>query len=332
LTTQKSSFDTLQMNGWRGGRLTAATVAALVLTLSACDGSSGGGAGDPGGGSGGSGGGKAAQPVSPEIYRTTLLGVSTPINKALTALAGAGSFKALTGRIADLDIAARLAIAKLRQQTPPAAVAAEHARLVAALQQFDDAVKALSEDVDGKSLCTASSTRAQLGRAGGTTALRAAAAALTAKAPDDMLVLKLPAAARTAAHRLSNGHFVRSGGRGGRGTLTIDNGGDSDAVITLAKGKRPVISVYVRKDKKYTVNGISDGTYKVFFSGGVDWDGKARRFARDCAFQQFDDKFSFRTTRTATEIRWSTWEVSLQPVVGGTASTSDVDPNDYPGS
>jgi hypothetical protein len=152
----------------------------------------------------------------------------------------------------------------------------------------------------------------------------------TAKAPADKLSLALPAAAKTATHRLPNGHFVLSGRRGGRGTLTIDNGGDSDAVITLAKGSRPIVSVYVRKDKKYTVSGIRDGSYKVFFTGGVDWDGKARRFARECAFQQFDEKLAFRTTSTATEIRWSTWEISLQPVAGGTARTSDVDPGDYP--
>jgi len=78
------------------------------------------------------------------------------------------------------------------------------------------------------------------------------------------------------------------------------------------------------------VTGVGDGTYKIFFTGGSDWDGKARSFARKCAFQQFDDKLTFRTIRSATQIRWSTWDISLQPVLGGNATTSDVDPNDYP--
>jgi hypothetical protein len=299
------------------------TVLTIVCALGACD----------GGNNSGSGGTKAAQTgaaVSPEVYRTTLLTATTPINKALTELAGAGSVKELSARVANLESAASQAAARLGQQAPPPAVAAEHAKLVAALRQFGDELNTLSDDVDGRDLCTASSARARLGQADGTTALRAAAAALTAKAPDDKISLALPAAALTATHRLPNGHFVRSGRRGGRGTLTVDNGGDSDAVITLARGKHPIVSVYVRKDKKYTVTGVGDGSYKVFFTGGVDWDGKARRFARKCAFQQFDDKLTFRTTRTASEIRWSTWDISLQPVLGGTAPTSDVDPNDYP--
>ena len=315
------------MNGSRGGMFKTAAVLTVVCALGACDG------GNNSGGPGGAGGAKAAQTdaaVSPEVYRTTLLGVTTPINKALAELAGAGSFKELSARIANLESAASQAAARLEQQAPPPALAAEHAKLVAALRQFDDDLNTLSDDVDGRDLCTASSARAQLGQADGTTALRAAAAALTAKAPDDKLSLALPAAARTTTRRLPNGHFVRSGRRGGRGTLTIDNGGDSDAVITLAKGKHPVISVYVRKDKKYKVTGVGDGSYKVYFTGGADWDGQARRFSRKCAFQQFDDKLNFRTTRTATEIRWSTWQVSLQPVLGGTARTSDVDPGDYP--
>jgi hypothetical protein len=318
------------MSGSRGGMSKTAAVLTVVCALGACDGGNNGGGSGPGGGSGGTKAAQTVAAVSPEVYRTTLLGATTPINKAMADLAGAGSVKELSARIANLESAADQAATRLQQQAPPPAVAAEHAKLVAALRQFDDDLNTLSESVDGRDLCTASSARTELGRADGTTALRAAAAALTAKAPDDKLALALPAAARPATHRLSNGHFVRSGRRGGRGTLTIDNGGDSDAVITLAKGKHPVVSVYVRKNKKYKVTGIGDGSYNVFFTGGDDWDGKARRFARKCAFQQFDDKLAFRTTRTATEIRWSTWSITLQPVLGGTARTSDVDPGDYP--
>jgi hypothetical protein len=312
------------MNGWHGGTLKAAAVMTIVFTAGACTG------GDDGGGAGGAANKQTSAAVSPEVYRTTLLAATAPINTALTELAKARSLKELSARVTDLEGAANQAAAKLGRQAPPAAVAAEHARLAAALRQFDSDLTALGDDVDGHGLCTASSARAQLGRAGGTTALREAAAALAAKAPDDQVSLELPSAQKPSARRPPNGHFVRSGSRGGRGTLTVDNGGDSDAVITLAKGKHPAISVYVRKDKKYKVTGVADGTYKVFFTGGNDWDGSARRFARKCAFQQFDDKLTFRTTRTATEIRWSTWSISLQPVLGGTASTSDVDPNDYP--
>ena len=100
--------------------------------------------------------------------------------------------------------------------------------------------------------------------------------------------------------------------------------------MTLSKGREPVISVYVRKGKDYAVKGVPDGSYTVFFTGGADWDGKARAFGRECAFQRFEDPLTFRTVQTASQIQWSVWTITLQPVAGGTASTPDVDPNDFP--
>ncbi len=219
--------------------LKAAAVMTVVFALGAC-------AGPDKGGSGGTPPPPTRSPVSPAAYRATLLAATAPVDAALTKLAKAGSYKGLSGRITDVENAATQAATTLERQVPPPAVAAEHAKLAAALRQFGGDLNALGDDVSGKDLCTASAARAELGRADGTAALRDAAAALVAKAPDYRTSLELPAAQQGSGHRLANGYFVRSGSRGGRGTLTIDNGSEADAVITLAKGKRPVISVYVR--------------------------------------------------------------------------------------
>jgi hypothetical protein len=101
-------------------------------------------------------------------------------------------------------------------------------------------------------------------------------------------------------------------------------------VITLALGRRPAFAVYVRTGAKHTVTGIQDGTYQVFFTSGTDWDLKARAFGRDCSFDRFDDRLGFETRQTSTQTRWSTWTIKLQPVLGGNASTSQVDPDDFP--
>jgi hypothetical protein len=102
------------------------------------------------------------------------------------------------------------------------------------------------------------------------------------------------------------------------------------AVNATLSGDRPAFSVYVRGRKKYTVKGVRDGEYTIFFTAGADWDGKARAFGRDCAFMRLGDPTKFRTVRTATQIRWTTWEVTLHSVVGGTGRIDDVDPDDYP--
>ncbi len=110
----------------------------------------------------------------------------------------------------------------------------------------------------------------------------------------------------------------------------MDNGGKSDAVLTLVRGKTKLTSFYVRKGRKATVTGVPDGMYKVFFTGGADWDRATRSFTRNCSFKRFEDSVNFRTIRSATVIQYRTWTITLQPVVGGTAKTSEVDPDSFP--
>ena len=102
--------------------------------------------------------------------------------------------------------------------------------------------------------------------------------------------------------------------------------------MSLSRKGQTTISVYVRKGKDHTVKGVPDGTYTVFFTGGSGWDDDARGFGRDCAFQKFEDPLPFKTTRTSTQVLWKNWKVSLQKVIGGTARTNDVDPDDFPDS
>src|SRR5262249_3132084 len=99
--------------------------------------------------------------------------------------------------------------------------------------------------------------------------------------------------------RLANGEFVRDGDRTGRGQLTSKNNTAHDAVITLTLSRSPVYSVYVREGSQYTVTGIRDNTYEIFFATGTDWDSQSRRFTRDPAFQRFDETVDFATTSTA---------------------------------
>jgi hypothetical protein len=117
--------------------------------------------------------------------------------------------------------------------------------------------------------------------------------------------------------------------RGGSGHLKIDNGGSSDAVISVVRSgsKRAAITVYVRARGKHTVTGVRDGTYRIYMSSGVDWDNRGKRFNRNCGFSKFDDSFKFTTTSR----QYTIWSITLTPVLGGNASTSGVEPEDFPG-
>jgi len=111
---------------------------------------------------------------------------------------------------------------------------------------------------------------------------------------------------------------------GGYGRLLVDNGTASDAAVILTLDELPVMAVYIRSGEAYTMKGIRDGTYRLYFSTGSEWNGK--QFTSNPSYKRFEDAFTFRTTsKTYTE-----WSATLHPVAGGTASVEEVDPDEFP--
>ncbi|GII77325.1 hypothetical protein Sru01_23070 [Sphaerisporangium rufum] len=270
-----------------------------------------------------------AAALSPERYSAELTAQAGPVAKALAGIGRSRSLKALGERLERARVAAAEAAAGLGVLVPPADAAAEHADYVAALRDLTDDLDDLRESVEGRRLCTSGAVLARLGRAEGFEAVRSAGGDLAAKGdyPAEVATVKVPAA---RDRRLANGAFVRSGARSGRGTLTVDNGTGKDAVLTLVRGGTKAVSFYVRKKRKAKIGGVPDGTYRIYFTGGADWDGKARAFTRDCGFQRFEEPVKFTTVRTGNLIRFSTWTLTLQPVAGGNARTAEVDPDGFP--
>ncbi|MFC4585831.1 hypothetical protein [Sphaerisporangium corydalis] len=267
--------------------------------------------------------------VTPEEYSAALKSAAGPVGSSLSGIAKSRSLKSLNQRLKRAESAVSDAVEKLGTVTPPADITAEHSDYVAALRDLDNDLGGLRDSVDGRKLCTASAVLARLGKADGFGAAKSAGGDLAAKGdyPANVVKVKTP---KERTRRPANGTFLRSGNRGGNGRLTVDNGGKTDAVLTLVRGKSKLTSFYVRKGRKTTVRGIPDGTFKIFFTGGTDWDKGARAFTRNCSFERFEDTVKFRTIRSATLIQFSTWTITLQPVIGGNAKTSEVDPDSFP--
>lgn len=310
------------MNGWRGGASRAGVAMLSMVFMGACS-------GDPGKHTSGAQA-PSPKPISIPEYSTTLRAAVDPLDTALNGLAGTKAYKGLDARVTAVQEATFQAAGRLSQITPPAELAAEHPRLVAALQRFHDELSDLSTQVGDRDLCTASVVRARLDDMGETANIRDVVAAVYTKLPGDRLSLPLLSTGQKGGSRPQNGTFIHSGSRSGRGTLTIDNGGSHDAVVTLSRKGTSAVSVYVRKGRKYTVRGVTDGKYTIFFTGGAGWDNAARAFGSGCTFERFEDPMSFRTERTAAQIRWTTWSITLQPTADGTARTAEVDPDDFP--
>jgi hypothetical protein len=266
--------------------------------------------------------------VDPAVYKRSLGVTLRPVNEAMGAVAAARGLPALATSLGKAQTALGKAAQDLEALAPPDAAANEHAKLALALSELGADLGGVSEAVSGKELCAPSSVLSQLGKARGMSSVPAAAKALTAKG--FAVNVALPKTQPVQTRRLPNGDYLRRGSSSGRGSLSINNGTDTDTVITLAKGKSPSSVVYVRAHASFEIKGVRDAVYTVFYATGQDWDAASRSFTRQCGFKKFDKTLNFDTTRRGNLIYYSQYSLTLQPVIGGNATTSEVDPKDFP--
>lgn len=120
----------------------------------------------------------------------------------------------------------------------------------------------------------------------------------------------------------------------GNATLTIDNGGSSDAIVCLysiADG-RTIRNEYVRKNSSFTMSNISQGSYKIRVFYGNDWNptltnscGTKGNFESDVHFSEFDGTEYFEDSDRG----YTTATITLYTVAGGNASSSSIDQSTF---
>jgi len=121
------------------------------------------------------------------------------------------------------------------------------------------------------------------------------------------------------------------GSRTGEGEMTVKNGLEWDAVIILSKddaSHENVKGVFIKANETYTISGIPDGKFILYDTLGKDWDNKAGQFTITEERSRFEDTFSFETNWNKGQ--YTTWQVTLYPVRGGSAQTTGVDEADFP--
>lgn len=315
----------------RRAAVLGAVVLAFSLSLAACS-SDGGRAGSTAG-SAGSADASAPSPrptatptpaVDPDAYRQTLTEALGPLNSALRAVDGAQEGGSLDKALDTAATKADAAADTLGAARTPDNAATGNGQLASSLRALGQDLKSARGD-GGR---CATSPRVELGTAQSPKSIREAGRALTALGYD--ATLRLPRTEQAEHRRLANGAFLRDGGRSGLGRLTINNGTSSDAVVTLTRGSRTAFSVYVRKDANTTIRSVNSGSYTVYFTTGEDWNGRRSSFTRECSFEKFDDKANFRTVRVTGGTQYRVLTFTLNKVLGGNATTSEVPPGEFP--
>ncbi|AUY52298.1 hypothetical protein [Streptomyces sp. CB01881] len=256
-------------------------------------------------------------------YGPVLAGYIDPVNTALGKLNASASLDAFSTALQEAATAATKAGSGLGYADEPATVTTARRQLVVALGQLSTDLTKVRNDIRKKNVCATTSAFAEVGQSEGLKAVPAALAQMNAAGYPT--TFNVPQTPQLQTRSQENGTLVREGRLNGSGVLNVDNGGSSDAVVSLAQNGKSIHSVYVGKGKKASIEGVEDGTYDVYFAGGVDWDPSLKAFTQSCDFSKFDDTMAFETGRTYTS-----WSITLQPTVGGNAKTSDVDEDKFP--
>ncbi|MFE7592469.1 hypothetical protein ACFU6K_23965 [Kitasatospora sp. NPDC057512] len=306
----------------------AALAVGTALVLTACSG--GGGGGSAGGSSapGAAGSGVSAKPTATPTptrapYGPVLSAGVDPVTAALGQVAGAKDLSDLDTVLAGVVTSAQGAAKSLSVADEPPVATTAQKELVAALTSLATDAGKVRSDIKFHDVCALSSAEAELGASQGLAAVSAALVKMTAAGYQTTFAV--PPLPQQQSRSLDNGTMVRKGKLRGEGVFKVENGGTADAVVSLALNGKTVHSVFVGKGQHASVDGVEDGTYEVYVSGGADWDSDAKGFTQNCRFTKFEDTFPFETGRTATS-----WEITLQPVADGNAKTNDVDQNAFP--
>jgi len=120
----------------------------------------------------------------------------------------------------------------------------------------------------------------------------------------------------------------------GRATLTIKNGGNSDAIICLYSVDldRTIRNEYVQKESSYKMSKIAEGNYKIRVFYGNDWNPEMKNscgtngfFESDVNFTEFDRTEYFEDSKRG----YTNLTITLYTVPGGNASSSSIDQTQF---
>jgi hypothetical protein len=269
----------------------------------------------------------APSPLTADAYQTALGALDTAIAPGFTELKAAHTPSKVNAAITDINSALSTQIDTLREVTPPANVASVHAAFLDALTGWASDLQSEASSATDQTICGGTSALSAVTSSDGANQVRTVAKTMsTADSSHPFQVATaLPAAVGNQNRRPANGAYLKSTTKGS-GKLKITNGGSTDAAVSLVSGNKAILTMYIRAKGNFTAGRIKDGNYKIFVTTGTDYDTAAKAFTRNCDFSSFDQTANYRTTSST----YTQYSITLTPVAGGNASTSGVDPNNFP--
>ena len=112
--------------------------------------------------------------------------------------------------------------------------------------------------------------------------------------------------------------------------VRIDNGLSKDALVKLKdRGGTTRLAFYVVAGQTAEIGDVPDGNYRLLFATGDGFSRGCNRFIDNMRAQAFANREVFEATVEGDTQYYSTLSITLHPVEGGTASTSEVDLDEF---
>jgi hypothetical protein len=136
-----------------------------------------------------------------------------------------------------------------------------------------------------------------------------------------------------AYHSLSTGaRFCRGKvATPGEGVLRIENGTAEDAALRLydASTEQTIRCLFVKANDSVRITGISEGTYGLKYTTGLDWQNNMETFRWRPSYSRFERQFPYSEERVGNEIQYHEIRVTLHPVVGGNVRTISISREEF---
>jgi hypothetical protein len=133
-----------------------------------------------------------------------------------------------------------------------------------------------------------------------------------------------------AGPRPDNAAVLIDRGPNGQGILTINNGTQLDAVVTLAVAEDAKHSIFVQAGNEAQLKSIADATYTIYVQQGGGWNNDLQIFTENAQYSKFDTPATFTTKKAGGSVQYTKFSITLHPVIGGTADIVDIDPAAVP--
>jgi len=133
-------------------------------------------------------------------------------------------------------------------------------------------------------------------------------------------------------NRLKTGTYIKDADRTGYGELSITNGMYNDAVAMLTTlENKTILSVYIRgNNDNFTISGIQDGDYYLYFTSGQGWNSSLKEFEEDADYSMLNSTLNYVTKEDKEGILYTSNTLKLKVVTVPSGSTVVVTQSNVP--